>query len=167
MGLWYFLGGSPENLAKRRSNKTYRLISSTWGNIVFDYSSSVYSFTWYFEVYKALLKKNNRQQQTPKLKGRCFPYFSYSLTHLHIQSESWITERGTWQQREPVFYVLVLSFQTSVFPRNAWIKCFPTVLFLLLFFFNHPSGRLCCIGSCCWYYGWSWGILLFKKIFSV
>lgn len=34
-----------------------------------------------------------------------------------------------------MFFVLVLSFQTSVFLGNAYVKCSPTVLLLLLLFF--------------------------------
>lgn len=52
-----------------------------------------------------------------------------------MHSKSWITDHRSWQQREPVFYVLVLSFQTSVFLGNACVKCSPTVLLFLLLFF--------------------------------
>lgn len=61
----------------------------------------------------------------------------FSTLFIFIMStKSRIPGHGTWQQREPVFYVLVLSFQTSVFIRSAYVKCFPTFFFPLPFFFK-------------------------------
>lgn len=89
MGLWYFLGGSPENLAERRSNETVQgNILHLW-DIVFDYSSS--SLQLHLVFLRCTRYYSKRIMTTkPQIKRQMFSTlfifahtFSYALKELN------------------------------------------------------------------------------------